>query len=316
MINPWDEIQRPEQNFNVRLVDEKHPLALYWGKGVHGEYLFVIQIPKTVEPPKLQALPALAGIQLAMVPAATCSRLVLLLKETANWELFKLLCRDLIYATEALPAPSAAVEAILLRLRRWHELLKSERKNKLSPEVVKGLCGELLFMKEVLAPKFGWRAAISFWKGPLGAPQDFAVHEVAIEVKTQMGGTTPSIRISSLDQMDPVLPTFFLVVNTLATADAGEGVFSLKTLVEQIRDALDAEDVATCEVFESLLFQLGYQPDEAYAAPLYKKVARQTFRVAEGFPRLLPAAIPEGITKVTYSIALANCLPFISPLPF
>jgi hypothetical protein len=46
-----------------------------------------------------------------------------------------------------------------------------------------GHIGELLFLEDSVATRFGWDAAFGFWKGPEDAPRDFAVHESAVEVK-------------------------------------------------------------------------------------------------------------------------------------
>jgi len=31
MTNPWSAIEKPSSDLNVRLVDETHPLKLFWG---------------------------------------------------------------------------------------------------------------------------------------------------------------------------------------------------------------------------------------------------------------------------------------------
>ena len=115
MNNPWSDIATPSREFNVRLVSDKHPLKLYWGKDVRGGYLFIVQFSKEATPDK-KMLPELSGIRVAIAPAPDCCRLVLLLNETPNWELFKSLCVDLIYASENSSNHSEAVNIIIRRL--------------------------------------------------------------------------------------------------------------------------------------------------------------------------------------------------------
>jgi hypothetical protein len=146
MNNPWNNIETPTHEFNVRLVSDKHPLRLYWGKDVRGGYLFIAQVARDAAPDK-KNLPELAGIRVASARTVDCARLVLLLNETANWELFKALCVDLIRASETAKSDAEAVAIIVRRLVRWHEFLKRERIHLLSPEAIKGLIGELLFLK-------------------------------------------------------------------------------------------------------------------------------------------------------------------------
>lgn len=316
MNNPWSDIATPSREFNVRLVSDKHPLKLYWGKDVRGGYLFIVQFSKDATPDK-KALPELSGIRVAIAPAPDCCRLVLLLNETPNWELFKSLCVDLIYASENASNHSEAVNIIIRRLLRWHEFLKREKLHLLSPEAIKGLIGELLFMKNVLVPQFGWAEAMSFWKGPLGAPQDFAVYDTAVEVKAQSGSSKPYIQISSLEQMEAQLPNFYLIVNTLATIDPEhDEAFTLNSLISDIRKELNSTDDMTRELFESLIFQVGYIQLEHYDTPSYRCVASRSFEVCDNFPRLMVSNVPSGITKASYQISLDSCLPFETELTF
>jgi len=316
MNNPWNSIEKPTHEFNVRLVSDKHPLKLYWGKDARGGYLFIAQIERDAAP-DTKVLPELAGIRIAVANASDCARLVLLLNEAANWELFKALCVDLIHASETAKSDSEAVCVIVRRLVLWHEFLKRERVHLLSPEAVKGLIGELRFLESKIAPQFGWDLSVSFWKGPTGAPQDFAVYDTAIEVKCQSGVSRPYFQISSLEQMDAQLPLFYLVVHTLATAepDNVDG-FTLNALVDRIRTALNAAGDASRELFESLLFQAGYIHLDAYDETRFRCVATRVFEVTDKFPRLTPSIVPEGISKVSYQISLEACTPFEKELTF
>jgi len=316
MNNPWDSISTPSHEFNVRLVSEKLPLNIYWGKDVKGNYLFIIQFAKEAAPNN-SILPELSGIRLTVIHSTDCSRMVLMLNERANWEIFKSLCIDLAYACETITNHVEAVQAIVRRLLKWHELLKRENLHLLSNEEIKGLIGELLFLKDVLAPRFGWQQAVSFWKGPLGAPQDFAVHEVAVEVKAQSGNSKPYVHINSLEQMDAQLPFFYLVVNTLATADPEqEDALSLNSLVDSVKKELSLNDSISLEVFESLIFQVGYSRHDHYDSPLYRSVACRSYYVTEGFPRLVLSNVPQGVIKANYQISIDKCEPFHKQLPF
>lgn len=316
MNNPWSDIATPSREFNVRLFSEKHPLKLYWGKDVRGGYLFIIQFSTEATPDK-KILPELSGIRIAIASAPDCCRLVLFLNETSNWELFKSLCVDLIYASENAQNHSDAANVIIRRLLRWHEFLKREKIHLLSSEAIKGLIGELLFMKKVLAPQFGWDEVLSFWKGPLGAPQDFAVYDTAVEVKAQSGISKPYIQISSLEQMEAQLPEFYLVVNTLATIEPDhEEAFTLNSLIAEIRAELNGAEDMTRELFESMIFQAGYIQLDHYDTPSFRCVAIRTFRVCKDFPRLMIRNVPSGITKANYQISIDSCMPFEHELTF
>jgi hypothetical protein len=316
MSNPWLGIEKPTAEFNVRLVVAQHPLRLFWGVDSRGRYLFVADVPEAGLPAR-GTLPDIEGIRLGAALHGGQGKIVLLLNETQNWELFHALCNDLVHATATASDEIAASAILVRRLQRWQDFLRRARSPILPMEEIKGLIGELLFLSKPVAAQFGWDAAIGFWKGPEDAPQDFAIHETAVEVKCQSGSSKPSVRITSVDQLSPQLPRGFLVVQTLATADTDdEDAFTLNSLTQRIRDSLTDATPATRERFEVLLFSAGYLHHEFYDSLIFQRVATATYRLTEGFPRLLPGAIPAGIQRVTYQLELEACAPFAAPLTF
>ena len=310
MNNPWSAIEKPSSDFNVRLVDEAHPLKLFWGVDTQRRYLFAYDAAASCLPEK-KALPRLSGIELYVVPQGARGKLVLVLQDNANWELFYALCSDLVRATAIVKDESAAAIVIIRRLQRWQELLRRTRPRTLSPEETKGLMGELLFLKTTLAVSFGCDTAVQAWRGPEGSPQDFAIGETALEVKCQSGGAKPVVRIHSADQLCPQLPTGYLVVYTLAgEAEDQPDNWSLNSLVTRIRDDLVGAGVASRERFEDLLYLTGYLTCAEYDEPRFSVVAVKCYKLADGFPRILNSGLAHGIESVSYSIRLDSCAAF------
>ena len=309
MSNPWSDIKTPSTDFNVRLVSEDHPLKLYWGRDSEGHLLFVYEsAPENV--PLKRSLPALTGIGTGVSIREDSARLVLLLRQKENWELFHALCSDLVRATSTIPDGPAAGSVILRRLIRWQEFLKRTRPRTMSTEAIKGLIGELLFLSQRVAPTFGLDDAVGFWKGPEGAPQDFAIHQTAVEVKCQAGSTKPFVRISSLEQLDSQLPEGYLVVYTISTADDDDSEgFSLNGLVERIREDLQSCSAEARERFEDLLYQSDYVTSEFYDEPRFAAVSVRSFTIGEEFPRLTPSGVAPGIDEVKYRLSLEACSP-------
>ncbi|VFQ42971.1 PD-(D/E)XK motif protein [Desulfoluna butyratoxydans] len=310
MKNPWQNIDQPNIDLNVRLVSESHPLSLYWARDNQGRYLFVYKI-MTNDTPEKKSLPKLTGISVGISREQNHDKLVLRLNDTSNWEIFFSLCTDLIRATSSLNNLSYAANIFLRRLIRWQELLKKKRLGLLSPEAIKGLIGELLFIEKYVAPVFGWNEAIISWKGPENAPQDFTVHETAIEVKCQTGGTKPTIKITSAEQLTPQLPEGYLVVYTIATTENDDiSGFSLNDLVIRIRKKIEQSSESAYERFEELLFMTGYIWREEYDETLFKQIAIKCFEIRDNFPRISLSSIPLGVEHVTYSLKLEACKPF------
>ncbi len=313
MNNPWDQIVQPSKDVSARRVDHTHRLDLFWARDHLGRYLFIYEFSTQEAVPKIE-LPDLVGIQTAYIASnegTLENRLVLILNEQSNWELFLSLCMDLVQATRQTKTSASAIQAILRRLARWHDFLKKNRSDLLTEEKIKGLIGELLFIRDCLIPDFGAGQSIQFWLGPEGYPQDFNVNSSAIEVKCQSGASSPSVKITSAEQLCPQLPEMYLFVVTLgkSTPDT-EGAINLPSLVSQIKDTLESETSSQIERFNDLLYMIGYIDSDRYLDYSYILTGKKMFLVREGFPRICTDDIHHGIVKLSYNISLSECEPF------
>lgn len=314
MNNPWEEIDPPIRDVSARRIDHTHPLDLYWAKDYLGRYLFVYEVGTSVEIDNVN-LPDLVGIQTAYLGTDSGfapARLVLVLSEQSNWELFVALSNDLVEATRFSRDASSAVRTILRRLARWQDFLKKHRSDLLSEERIIGLIGELLFLKTYLIPCFGPSSAIQFWRGPEGHPQDFNVHDSAIEVKCQSGATKPTIKISSVEQLCPQFPEMYLYVITLGTTTQEDPMaINLPGLVSHLRTALVSENNTLIERFNDLLYMVGYLDTERYLDYCYLVSDEKMFRITDDFPRVCSSDIRPGIINLSYFITLDACAPFV-----
>jgi hypothetical protein len=313
MTNPWSVIELPAHDVIGRRIDHRHPFDLFWGKDYLGHYLFIFESGDHHY--GMQALlPDLVGIKTRYLPASQDSpksRLVLLLNEQQNWELFYSLCNDLIGATRNAASAKSAMEIILHRLERWHEFLRANRGGILGEEKIKGLIGELLFLKKHLMPVFGPGPALNFWQGPEGAPQDFCVGQSAIEVKCKSGATRPYVRISSEFQLCSQLPELYLHVITLGKATSEqEGAIHLPGIIADVRLQLTSVSYEQSERFSDLLFDIGYIDSDSYLSYSYFVTNESTFKVVPGFPRVCSDALPQGVANLTYDINLLACAKF------
>jgi hypothetical protein len=314
MNNPWEKLHRPNRDVNVLRVSESHPLSMFWGMDIQGRYLFLYEVQHNDNPDK-KKLPKLEGVLVTIVYNDNRSRLVLLLNDKSNWELFYSLCLDLIRATSDLQEGVIPFTVLIRRLSRWQAFLKKKNQNLLTKEEIKGLIGELLFLKEQVSRAYGWGQAIMFWKGPEGASQDFSIHDSVFEVKCQSGGSKPSIKISSAEQLTPQVPKGFLVVYKIVTAELADSTsFSLNELVSRIQKNMENESADSCDRFEELLGLAGYIPREEYDEPRYKQIDLVCYELREGFPRILLSEIASGIEYVSYHVKLDACQPFITKL--
>ncbi|MEQ9090544.1 MAG: PD-(D/E)XK motif protein [Balneola sp.] len=311
MKNPWEAIKTPAKDVSALRINSEHPLELFWAKDHLGRYLLIYEYPSKSniiikDPPNLEGIETITSLS-----DNSTVRLILILNDKVDWELFYSLCYDLLRATLHSKSPETASAIILSRLRRWQNFLKKKRPNVLPEEKIKGLIGELLFIRNNLTPKYGCSDAIKFWRGPEGSPQDFSINQIAVEVKCQMGGSTPNIKISSADQLYTQLAELYLFVVTMGKSDdSNKDSINLNQLVNHIQILLDKESSSSISRFEDLLMEAGYVYNDKYEDYNYVISGFQVFQVLENFPRIISADLKPGIIKVSYSISLAECAPY------
>ncbi len=304
--NPWEEIQIPTHDIKSRRIDHEHPLDFYWSRDIYGRYLFYCKLDKGLNLPN--QFPDLKGINIHTNQER--NKLILSLKQNENWEIFLSLCNDILWSTQDTDK-SKSVSKILERLLHWQNFLKKERSQLLTEERIKGLIGELLFIRNYLIPVFGSEQSIKFWQGPAGNPQDFNVNDIAIEAKCQSGNTRPTVRISSADQLCSQVPELYLYVVTLGTAsDDTLDLLNISTLVDNIRTVLKSDSANNLDRFNDLLLLAGYSDTADYSDYLYILSGDIMYEVSEGFPRICPDTLQSGIENLTYSINLSACKSF------
>jgi hypothetical protein len=311
MKNPWENIKQPSKDVSALRVDPDHPLDLYWAKDYLGKYLFVYEYPADSDV-VIKNPPELTGIDtVTMQPNGDTSRLVLILLEKSDWELFFSLCSDLIRATVNVKIPKAASATIFLRLKRWQDFLRKKKPGILPEERIKGLIGELVFLQKYLIPRYGLSDSVKFWIGPEGSPQDFTLNEYAVEVKCQIGGSVPTIKISSADQLFTQLSKLYLFVVTLGkTSENNPEGINLPNIINKISDILEAGNEPASNRFQDLLLNVGYIYSDKYYEFNYILSDIHVYEVEEEFPKIIPNSIMKGISRVTYYIAINDCKPF------
>lgn len=306
MNNPWLSITPPEANLNTIRVDGDSSVDAFWAVDPTGDFLFLVE---GLQPDPRVSIPAIDAIQSAVVPNGNSVRLFLKLQDQVDWELFYSLCMDLVRALRGV-GPERGLATVAARLAKWKEFLRSAQGRSLSEERIRGLLAELLFLEKRLAPRLGWDSAVSAWTGPLGTPQDFSVGSKAVEVKAKLNSTRRKVRISSAAQLDSRAGALFLLVTTFGVGnEEDEDSDSLADAVSRIRKIV-AGSTEMSERFEDRLLAAGYADATIYERTLLVPEKEETFRVVDGFPRIIPGMLPSGVLAVEYDIDLNACASF------
>lgn len=311
--DPWSDLEPPVASdiINARRVDGKLRWGFFWAKGVDRRCLLILQH----EPASSSnaPLPRMRGIEVSESDPDDGGPRMLSLKlvEAQHRDIFLTLCKDVVSASSTAETEQAAVATFLARTWRWHHLLRGGGDGRLSAEEQKGLIGELLVLKNTLAPDVGIRDAVKAWRGPTGAPKDFEVGRICVEVKARRGAARPFVAISSEDQLDPdgTDALYLYVVELDVAPDNVSTAFTLTDIARQGRDLVDS-DHAAIEIFEQLLAASGFLWDDDYSDFRWIAGPHRLFRVCDGFPSVTRAKAGPGVSRIRYEVALPECEPF------
>ncbi len=305
--NPWALIKRAGKGFDSERVDPKSKFDFFWAVSKNGQYQFFIEHANLEDWPKKKI--TLAGIDIQQFQTSKGFRLALSLIEINDWDIFYILCEDLLQASDNSQEEKVMLNIVYNRLLRWQKLFRKFGKKLLSDAEQQGLIGELYFLKNHLLSTFSDTEALSFWRGPFGEQQDFGLGNIAIEVKSKQGTSAPYIQISSIDQLDCQLESCFLYVVTLNSAPRSiSEAFSLNKIIENIKNSInDANDI---DIFENLLAEAGYMDLPEYSEKSYLISKESVFEIRDDFPRLQAKDMPSGVLSVQYKIEIKECKPF------
>ena len=260
-------------------------------------------------PPSRSRWPRSAGLDPVSVKISGEPHVGVALKDARFSDVFDALAVDLSRRVERARGSDEALALFIGQLSRWQRFLSAASEG-LTAERERGLWGELRCLEQHLIPKLGSTAAVTGWKGPARAHQDFQFASGAIEVKSTTSKQPQSVRITSERQLDDKSwPALFLFVLVLEQHD--ESGLTLPGLVLIIREKL-AGDSAALDLFDDALVSAGYLDAHAarYNATGYTLRSEQWFRVRGAFPRIVERSLPAGVGDASYALSIAACKSF------
>lgn len=235
-------------------------------------------------------------------------RFSLALTDRSYGAVFTVLCEDVAEAAAVALTPRAALRNWTGRLHIWQAFMARHGSGGLSDAAVTGLVGELIFLRDELAPRVGLGAAIAMWAGPQGEPNDFALPGGFVEIKATTRQAPELIDISNADQLDDSRGRILLGHVRLRLEGGGA---TLPRLAADIRQRLADEAPQLLADFDGRLLAAGYLAahDDLYIRG-YRHDRIDLFDVTGTFPRLTRSGLGAGIRACSYAIELAACAPF------
>lgn len=303
---PWDDIGIPNADFNVRKVLNTGSIPVFWGKNVNGDCLLIVELEGDHGALFRKNGTTVFGIGVDLRNSDESQRqnLILTLEKHVDRDLFLGLCQTLIASLTPANESHVALAVTLAHIKRWKAFLAGKRAKLLSPEELRGLFAELLFLRSLYTRGLSQIEAIHAWYGTDGAHQDFIFGDTAVEVKSLSGRERNAVRISSEDQLESLSDNLYLMVYKLTELLDSDRSLSLNDIVLAIeRELTDAEAL---ENFSQKLSAFGYIPLAEYDTPRFQATSSICYRITEHFPRLVRSLIPQGIARLSYDIKLES----------
>lgn len=306
--SPWEEIPVPTADFNVLQIAAHPAVNCFWGRSAGGACLFLLELDGDHTSQFRRSAVKLNGVEIDLRSGVDAGqRLILSLGKQVDRDLFEGLCRTLVSALHSATDSATSLEICLAHLRRWKAFLSGSPVRLSKPEIC-GLFGELIFLEELLGNSSSCERAIGAWLGSEGSHQDFILGDRSIEVKAVTGLERNAVRISSEDQLESLNETLFLRVYRLGELSSGVGTRSLNEAVSAVHSRLSSAE--SLESFDGKLASRGYTPIPAYDEPRFAVTGARTFRVVQGFPRLIRSLLPKGVANVSYDVAFEELSAF------
>ena len=312
MKNPWAHMENSSKGEFILSTGCSQKLihSLYLGYDSMGRYVFLFKLPEGNKDINTVIIPTIKGCSSEFFEYNSSTFFSLALGNKKEWRLFKLLCQEIVTELEEHTQQEnvyllKVLSDILNRCGRFF----AKSRDSLTREKALGLFGELYFLYKIVAPQLGLKSAIASWKGPMGFPQDFAVENTIIEVKTTESAHGRVVKISSTEQLCFLNFKGFLHVVTVNEVSINGFRCSLKNLVEKIIEHCESDGIDITDLMTKLDL-VGYSESSSFAKKEYTVIAEDFYEVRDKFPRILPNDLPQGVVNVKYAINLNYCEQF------
>lgn len=273
-------------------VDEKHPLELLIGLNDHGKKTI-----RFVGKFKRINTKGTKTIEVNHFGLKDNFILSFSLQDNDYLDLFYLFCNDLIDSSREI-IQEDGYNFLINRYEKWRGFGSISRKY-LSENEVKGLIGELLFMKEELFGKYGVSKSILGWTGPEPLKKDYSFSDSWYEIKTV---TKDTVTISSIEQLDSDYKGFLALYYLEKLSPQAQAV-TLNLIVDDIlKKTHNEQDKA---LFILKLVQNGFYREEYYDQFVYRKVKLEFYEILGDFPKINKEMLPSAISNIRYDLIIS-----------
>jgi hypothetical protein len=214
--------------------------------------------------------------------------------------LFLMFCKDIIISCESVGRENANANAIT-RWKYWKEMFSKRSTTVLDEGEIKGLVGELIFLKEHFLVNYHSDVAISSWMGPLYGHKDFEIDDTWYEIKS-VNENAIQVMINSLEQLESEQEGHLVIIRLEKANSVTSGTIDLNSIVfEIIEKLIDLDDL---NLFNQKLNNVGYVYDEEYDKYKFLHKGTQQYLVNDKFPRIRRKELFSEVGNVKYTIMI------------
>lgn len=291
------------ENFSKEMGSQKmlevdSALRAYYGLSKDGNPR--LSFMSTVAPPKMDSTMMLKVVQGKETDGVYWTNFDLLHGNAK--QVFFSFCCDLAGAVDGISDEKKALVYLKNRFHIWKSMFRKGKAG-MSPELTRGLFGELYFLLTFFSEKYGMSEAVTGWSGADGTAKDFSIGANWYEIKSVISSAI-SVKISSVSQLSSEVPGHLVIVKIEPMSLAfTNGKSSIGELLQEILTKIDADE--TKESFLEKLVQYGLDLTDECCTEKFSVISQRFYAVSPDFPRVLESDIKyQEICKVSYELII------------
>lgn len=192
------------------------------------------------------------------------------------------------------------------RYNSWQKMFALNNFEILSESEIKGLIGEILFLRKFMFKKYGITNSLKAWSGSMGTHKDFSIDDTWYEVKV-VSQSSLTVSISSLEQLDSSVEGELALFTIEKMSESYSGI-SLNNLIFDTLDLITQDEDK--ELFFHCVTSANYKYNVKYDQHVFELKGYNRYHVKEGFPRLTKEMISSSIVKIKYEILIHDLSSF------
>lgn len=295
-----------KDNFAFKRISPSHPLDLYLGYNEYGKKtlaLIIEQVDLNFQSTKL--------IEVKITTRQDGKKAVRFsLIDDMETDIFYRFCEDIFESTKNV-IPNESLKVINNRWNRWINMFKNPHLLIMGEKEIRGLIGELVFLRDFMFNRYSIEKSIESWMGPLGSHKDIEIENTWYEIKTCYQ-SSKSITISSIEQLDSNINGYLCIVELENSNKYVLESITLNKLVEEITNMIADEKIK--QEFIKKLTTTGYSYFEEYDNYVYFCKRINKYLVNDNFPRLKKQELPKEIATVSYELLIPNLKEFLEEI--